>query len=780
MQIKIVIREEIFIHGLPGDLEDVFMRENTFDNPKLAMLERLGKWTGNTPRNIFLWRKKDTWLALPRGYFPIVIARLQAAGVSYDLKVACPAPPHMERVTPTGTLFDYQEKALDSLLRFPTGTMESPVGSGKTQIMLSAISRLQVPTLILVHTTELLRQTAERCNEWLGYKAGIYGAGKKDVRDITVGMVQTLIRDKVDKGHPLYTRFGCVIQDECLSPATVISTPAGPCELGDLSIGDSVCTPFGTEARIVRVWDVVKPASEYLFSDGTLIVASADHKIWSRKATYTDNGHSFVDSLIPIGQSTSGIKCTQEAIPSPPINLEEYLIGWAYADGYCDPMGKQIKFSFRKKEKIQLFRDVFGHVCRESTNKRGDGIFTVPQPYGEQLRQRYSLHPGKKAPLISIHPSLVDSHSIGVVRGLFDADGCRARNSIVMSLTSKQCLEQIQLIMAYYGVDSTLKSIARNKAHHSPKWLLGIWGDNINRYNAIFGWGIGSKNRGQFSKGWKRSATQRVDLIGVRNLGEQRLIDIEISHADHLFLANGLIVSNCHHTPSTTFTEVLTRLPYKYKYGFTATPFRKDRNESLIFRVIGPITAKVSHKEVEQAGRILWPEVRMIPTEFYYQVDNASEWTYLISALIADEGRNRLICRCVRDNLDGYGLILTDRIEHANTLAGMLSEYEPVLLTGELTANQRTAAMEKIRAGALLTIATVHVAGEGLSVNNWNMLFLVSPIAGGSRTVQALGRITRPAPGKDRSVLFDFVDTRIPMLAGAARARAKLYRTKGE
>jgi len=113
-------------------------------------------------------------------------------------------------------------------------------------------------------------------------------------------------------------------------------------------------------------------------------------------------------------------------------------------------------------------------------------------------------------------------------------------------------------------------------------------------------------------------------------------------------------------------------------------------------------------------------------------------------------------------------------------LTEMTRDLEPVILTGSLKKSQREEAMKQVRADKRLTIATIHLLGEGIDVPSWQLLFLVSPIAGGSRTIQAVGRIARPAPGKSKSILFDFVDCRIRLLKGAMRSRAKLYASKGE
>jgi len=83
--------------------------------------------------------------------------------------------------------------------------------------------------------------------------------------------------------------------------------------------------------------------------------------------------------------------------------------------------------------------------------------------------------------------------------------------------------------------------------------------------------------------------------------------------------------------------------------------------------------------------------------------------------------------------------------------------------------------MKQIRAGAQLTIATTHLLVEGIDVPGWDLLFLVTPISGGPKTLQVAGRVTRPAPGKNKAVIVDFLDSRVPMLKAAFSKREKIY-----
>ncbi len=87
----------------------------------------------------------------------------------------------------------------------------------------------------------------------------------------------------------------------------------------------------------------------------------------------------------------------------------------------------------------------------------------------------------------------------------------------------------------------------------------------------------------------------------------------------------------------------------------------------------------------------------------------------------------------------------------------------------------RASGMEKVRNGARLTIATTHLLGEGVDVPGWDLLFLVSPIAGGPRTLQAIGRVARPASGKASAKVVDFLDAKVPALVSAWHRRQQVY-----
>ena len=73
-------------------------------------------------------------------------------------------------------------------------------------------------------------------------------------------------------------------------------------------------------------------------------------------------------------------------------------------------------------------------------------------------------------------------------------------------------------------------------------------------------------------------------------------------------------------------------------------------------------------------------------------------------------------------------------------------------------------------------IATGQLIGEGFDHKALSPLFLATPIRFSGRVLQYLGRVLRPAEGKDKALVYDYVDSRVEVLQAAAKARQRIYR----
>ena len=109
--------------------------------------------------------------------------------------------------------------------------------------------------------------------------------------------------------------------------------------------------------------------------------------------------------------------------------------------------------------------------------------------------------------------------------------------------------------------------------------------------------------------------------------------------------------------------------------------------------------------------------------------------------------------------------------------ANSISDFAPAaLLTGDLPSDQRAKVLKQLNAGRIrVLVATGQLIGEGFDCENLTTLFLATPIRFSGRVIQYLGRVLRPAPGKSRARVYDYVDVHVGPLRAAAQARQKVY-----
>jgi superfamily II DNA or RNA helicase len=244
-----------------------------------------------------------------------------------------------------------------------------------------------------------------------------------------------------------------------------------------------------------------------------------------------------------------------------------------------------------------------------------------------------------------------------------------------------------------------------------------------------------------------------------------------------------LVVDECHRCPSRTFTEAVTGFDSKYMLGLSATPWRRDNLSRLIFWYLGDVHHEVDTSHLVATGVVLAAEVIERETEFRPYHDPVVEYSKMLSELTADTARNLLIAEDVaREARERAGIciVLSDRKAHCENLQTLLRlrfKVESELLTGDLAIEERQVVVERLNAGrARVVIATGQLLGEGFDCPNLSTLFMATPVRFSGRVLQYLGRVLRPAPGKEKARVFDYIDVHVETLVKAANARQRVYR----
>ena len=185
----------------------------TFANPDYLKKEAMGKWTGNTQREIVLYERAGNRLYIPFGECQKVYKAFKNDITRVNVRI-CPL--RARKYESNINLYDYQQNAVEAVLRAKNGILVAPCGSGKTQMGLEAVAKIGGKTLWLTHTTDLLTQSMNRAKQCFGLPASEYGtitAGKVNIGNtLTFATVQTASNIDLSQYRD---EWDVVVTDEC-------------------------------------------------------------------------------------------------------------------------------------------------------------------------------------------------------------------------------------------------------------------------------------------------------------------------------------------------------------------------------------------------------------------------------------------------------------------------------------------------------------------------------------------------------------------------------------
>lgn len=251
MEIK--FSNEITINGSTPEILAWCKKELVIDNPEYAKKERMGLWVGKTPRTLSLYKTNGEALILPVGAFRHIKGILDRGNDVCFFKTDL-ADNNNVYYGADINLFDYQQEALQAMINAKYGILQSPAGSGKTQIGIALAVALGKKCLWLTHTQDLLKQSYDRAKQYIDESLlGTITAGKVNIgAGITFATVQTLC--KQDLTQYKY-EWDVVIVDEC---HRVAGTPTSMTQFSKV-ISNLACRhKYGLSATVHRADGMIK------------------------------------------------------------------------------------------------------------------------------------------------------------------------------------------------------------------------------------------------------------------------------------------------------------------------------------------------------------------------------------------------------------------------------------------------------------------------------------------------------------------------------------------
>ena len=179
-------------------------------NPEYIKKQRMGFWVGNTPKKLYLYEKDGNDLILPFGILKSLpnffFHNAEVIPLFHDstyVYYGDPVP-----------LYDYQKEAVEYMYYENYGILQSPAGSGKTQMGIALIKKFGRKALWLTHTADLLNQSKQRAEMYMDKSLiGTITEGKIDIGlGVTFATVQTMANLDLPS---LRNTWDVIIVDEC-------------------------------------------------------------------------------------------------------------------------------------------------------------------------------------------------------------------------------------------------------------------------------------------------------------------------------------------------------------------------------------------------------------------------------------------------------------------------------------------------------------------------------------------------------------------------------------
>lgn len=250
-----------------------------------------------------------------------------------------------------------------------------------------------------------------------------------------------------------------------------------------------------------------------------------------------------------------------------------------------------------------------------------------------------------------------------------------------------------------------------------------------------------------------------------------------------------VLVDECHHAASDTISNVLKEVKAKYVYGVTATPKRGDGLEKINYMLLGPIRYSYTAKEKAKAQGIehlVYPRFTPIvaPRGIITKKMHPNEAYDIIRD---NDMRDNLIVEDIKECVSAgrTPVVLSRYKEHSEKLYERLKDYADYvfLMTGNNSKKEHKKILEQLhqvdKKESVILIATGSLIGEGFDYPRLDTLFMAMPVSFESIVTQYAGRLNRDYIGKENVMVYDYVDSHIPMFDNMYAKRLKAYKQIG-
>lgn len=208
-----------------------------------------------------------------------------------------------------------------------------------------------------------------------------------------------------------------------------------------------------------------------------------------------------------------------------------------------------------------------------------------------------------------------------------------------------------------------------------------------------------------------------------------------------------LIVDECHHIPSKTFSGLIDASHAKYKIGLSASNKRKDG----LHLLFGDYFSKKTFTPPRE--NYITPDIHRVSVPIRV-ADGTQSWAEKVNDLCASEDYQKYVALIAASYAAKGHKVLV--VAARTRLLERCHEITPDSVCVVGPTKDRDSLIAKIKSGdAKVLYGSTNIFSEGVSVSELSCLVLATPINNEPLLEQLIGRVIRKHPGKQTPIIVD-------------------------
>lgn len=201
-----------------------------------------------------------------------------------------------------------------------------------------------------------------------------------------------------------------------------------------------------------------------------------------------------------------------------------------------------------------------------------------------------------------------------------------------------------------------------------------------------------------------------------------------------------IILDEAHHTPATTFTQLIDSMHARYRIALSGTMKRKDGKHIMFPDYFGHNVLR------PKQNNTLNPKISILKSKI--SLPSGKTWANRVTSLLELPEYIEVIAAmaAVQGNKGHKVLVIADRVEFLKKVSERLGS-RATYIVGE--TKERHVELDKVSSGECdILCGSRNIFSEGISLNSLSCLILAVPIVNHSNLEQLIGRIMRLSEGK--------------------------------